>query len=95
MTIKQLVAAIDAAAIDARGGGEGPVPCPLLLWPCDNEPKPNFQSIISQTNNDCNLLSHILAKLLLLDTPVSCENIFALSIVTALTACPFLIKKVC
>ena len=39
----------------------------------------------------CNLLSLTLAKLLLLD--ISCENIFALSIVTALTAIPFSIKK--
>ena len=37
------------------------------------------------------VLSFILAKLLLLD--ISCENIFALSIVTALTACPFPINK--
>ena len=43
--------------------------------------KPNFQSIISQTNNGCSLLSHILAKLLFLD--INSENVFALSIVTA------------
>ena len=48
------------------------------LWPCNKVLKPNFQSIISQTNNDCSLLSHILAGLLLLNT--SYENIFALSI---------------
>ena len=53
--------------------------------------KPNFQSIISKTNNGCSLLSRILAKLLLLD--VSCENIFALPVVTALTAHPFSTKK--
>ena len=53
--------------------------------------KLNFQSIISQTNNGCSLLSLILAKLLLFD--ISGENIFALSIVTALTACPFSMKK--
>ena len=60
------------------------------FWTC-KALKPNFQSIIFQTNNDCNLLSPPLAKLLLLD--ISCENIFALSLVTALTACPFSIKK--
>ena len=61
------------------------------LCSCNKVLKPNFQSIISQTNNDCSLLSLILAELLLLD--ISCENIFALSIVTALTACPFSTKK--
>ena len=40
----------------------------------------------------CSLLSLTLAKLLLLD--ISCENIFALSIVTALTAHLFSIKNV-
>ena len=63
------------------------------MLPCPPPSDPNFQSVISQTNNGCSLLSLILAKLLLLDIPVSCENIFALSIVTALTARPFLIKK--
>ena len=43
--------------------------------------KPNFQSIISQTNNGCSLLSLILAKLLLSD--IYSENVFALSKVTA------------
>ena len=61
------------------------------LWPCNKVLKPDFQSIISQTNNGCSLLSLILAKLLLLD--ISCENTFALSIVTALTARPFSMKK--
>ena len=61
------------------------------FWPCNKELKPNFQSIISQTNDGCTLLSFILAKLLLLD--INEENIFALSIVTALTACPISIKK--
>ena len=75
-------------AISACRAG-GTVPC--LPWPCNKVLKPNFQSIISQSNNDCSLLSFILAKLLLLD--ISCENIFALSIVTALTACPFSTKK--
>ena len=51
---------------------------PPPLWPCNKVLKPNFQSVISQTNNDCSLLSLILAKLLFLD--ISCENIFALSI---------------
>ena len=46
--------------------------------------KPKFQFIISQTNNGGSLLSFILAELLLLNR--SCENIFALSIMTALTA---------
>ena len=41
----------------------------------------------------CSLLSLTLAKLLLLG--MSCENIFALSIVTPLTAHPFSIKKMC
>ena len=40
-----------------------------------------IQSIISQTNNGCSLLSLILAKLLLLE--INSENVFALSIVTA------------
>ena len=70
-----------------QGRGDGTKP---PLWPCNKVVKPNFQSVISQTNNDCSLLSLILAKLLLLD--ISCENIFALSIVTALTACPFSTK---
>ena len=60
------------------------VPCPPF-WPWNKMLKPNFQSIILQTNNDCSLLSLISAKLLLLD--ISCENIFVLSAVTALTAC--------
>ena len=64
---------------------------PPILWPCNKVIIPNFQSIISQTNNGCSLLSLILAKLLFLD--ISCENIFALSVVTALTARPFSIKK--
>ena len=50
----------------------------MLFWPCNKVLKPNFQSIISQNNNDCSLLSLILAKLLLLDR--SCENIFALAV---------------
>ena len=54
-------------------------------------PPPPWPSIIFQTNNGCSLLSFILAKLLLLY--ISCENIFALSIVTALTVCPFSINK--
>ena len=53
--------------------------------------KPNFESVISQTNNGCSLLSLILAKLLLLN--ISCKNIFALFVMTALTACTFSIKK--
>ena len=71
----------------AKGWYHAPPP----FWPCNKVLKPNFQSIISQTNSDCSLLSHILAKLLLLDK--SYENIFALSIVSALTACPFSINK--
>ena len=70
-------------------GGTVPWPSP---WPCNKVLKPIFQFIISQTNNGCSLLSLILAKPLLLDT--SCEKIFALSLVTALTACPFSIKNV-
>ena len=65
---------------------------PPPVWPCNKVLKPNFQSIISQTNNGCSLLSLILGKLLLLD--ISCVNIFALSVVTALTARPFSIKSV-
>ena len=61
------------------------------IWLCNNGLKPNFQPIISQTNNGCNRLSLILAKLLLLD--ISCKIFFALPIVTALTACLFLVKK--
>ena len=64
---------------------------PLPLCPCNKVLKSNFQSIISQTNNGCSLLLLVLAKLLILD--ISCENIFALSVVTALTARPFSIKK--
>ena len=81
--VEKLLRAISAC----RAGGRYHAP----LWPCNKVLKPNFQSIISQTNNDCSLLSLILAKLLLLD--ISCENIFALSIVTALTVCPFSTKK--
>ena len=58
----------------------GTVPCPL------------FQSIVSQTNDACSLLSLILAKLLLLD--ISFENIFALSLVTVFTHAPFQQKSV-
>ena len=65
--------------------------CHAPPWPCNKVLKSKFQSIISLTNNDCSLLSLIIAKLLLLD--ISCENIFALSIVIALTACPFSITK--
>ena len=72
-----------------RGGGGARYHAPL--WPSNTVLKLNFQSIISQTNDGCSLLSLFLAKLLLLD--IRCENIFALSIVTALTACPFSIKK--
>ena len=64
---------------------------PSPLWSCNKVLKPHFQSIFSQTNNGCSLFSLILPKLLLLD--ISCENIFALCIVTALTACVFSIKK--
>ena len=64
---------------------------PPPFWPCNKVRKPNFQSIISQTNIGCSLFSLILAKLLLLD--ISCNNILALSIVTALTARAFPIKK--
>ena len=64
---------------------------PSPLWPCNKVLKPNFQSMISQTNNGCSLLSLILAKRLFLD--MSWEIIFALSVVTALTARPFSIKK--
>ena len=51
--------------------------------------QPNFQCIIAQPNNGCGMLLLILAKLLDLD--ISCENTFALSIVTAITACPLCI----
>ena len=74
--------------IGARRGGHGAMPPP---WPCNKVLKPNFQLIISQDNNGCSLLLLILAKPQLLD--ISCGNIFAVSIVTALTACPFSIKK--
>ena len=74
--------------IGAHRGGHGAMP---PSWPCNKMLKPNFQFTISQANNGCSLLLHILAKFLLLD--ISCENIFAFSVVTALTACPFSIKK--
>ena len=73
-----------------QGGGGARCHAPSF-WPGNMVLKPNFQSIISQTNNGCSLLSLILAKLLLLD--ISCENAFALSIVTILTTCPFSMKK--
>ena len=57
-----------------------------ILWLCNKVLKPNFQSIISQTNNGCSLLSLILAKLLLSD--INSENVFALSIVTARGVAP-------
>ena len=75
--------------IGARRGAT--VPCPPPFGPVIKVLKPNFQSIISQTNSVCSLLSLILVKLLLLD--ISCENIFALSVVTALTAGPLSKKK--
>ena len=74
--------------ISARRGGHGAMPTP---WPCNKVLKPNFQFIISQTNNGCSLLLLILAKPQLLD--ISCRNVIAVSIVTALPACPFSIKK--
>ena len=61
------------------------------LWPSNKALKPNSQFILSQTTNGCSLISLILAKFLLLD--LGCEITFALSTVTALTACPFSIKK--
>ena len=60
-------------------------------WLCNKVLKPNFQFIISQANNGCSLLLLLLAKPQLLN--ISCGNIFAVSIVTVLTACPFSIKK--
>ena len=66
------------------------MPCPPFS-PCNKVLKPKFLSIISQTNNGCSLLSFTLAERLLLD--LSCENILALSIVPALTACPFSTNK--
>ena len=60
-------------------------------WPCNKVLKPNFEFIISQANNGCSLFLLILAKPQLLD--IRCGNIFAVSIVTALTACPFSMKK--
>ena len=47
--------------------------------------------MISQTNNGCSFLFPYFSQASTLN--ISCKNIFALSIVTALTACPFLIKK--
>ena len=51
----------------------------------------NINFSLSQANIGCSFLSLILAKLLILDR--SCENIFALSIVIALSACSFSIQK--
>ena len=79
-----------SADIDARRGARCHAPPPP--WLCNKVLKPNFQSTISETNNDCSVLTLILAKLLLLD--ISCEIIFALSIVTALIASSFSIKIV-
>ena len=70
--------------------GGGSVPC-LPPWPRNKVLKANFQSIISQTNDGCSLLSLIFAQFLLVD--MSCENIFAMSIVTALIASSFSVKK--
>ena len=67
----------------AHAGGYGAMASPV--WLCNKVLKPNFQSIISQTNNGCSLLSLISAKYLLLG--ISSQNIFTLSIVTALAAC--------
>ena len=68
-------------------GGHGDTP--PHLWPCNKVLKLNFQYILSHIG--CSLLSLILAKLLLVD--ISCENVFALSIVTALPAYPFFTRK--
>ena len=76
--------------IGARRRRHGAVP-PPFFWPSNKVLKPNFQSIISQTNNGCSFFSLILAKLLLLD--ISCNNILALSVMTAHSARPFPIKK--
>ena len=78
-------------SMGAPRGGYGAMAPPL--WLCNKVLKPNFQSIISQTNNGCSLLSLISVKYLLLG--ISSQNIFALSIVTALTAClgPFFYLK--
>ena len=73
------------------GARRGRPQCHAPLWSCNKVLKPNFQSIISRTNYDCSLVSLILAKLLLLN--INCENIFALSIVAAIAACYFLVKK--
>ena len=62
------------------------------FWPSNKVLKPNFQSIISQTNDNCSLFSLILAKLLHIN--IKCENILALSIVTALCV-PFFDKRLC
>ena len=65
--------------------------CHAPLWPCKKVLKSNFQSTTSQVNNGCSLLSLILGKYLLLD--IIYENIFALSIVTVLTAYSFSAEK--
>ena len=74
---------------------EATVPCPSL-WPCNKVLKPNFQSIISQTNNgsftyfsQASDFRHKLRKYF------CCTHCLYLSIVTALTARFFSIKKVC
>ena len=54
-----------ASDMGAHRGGHDAMAHPL--WLCNKVLKPNFKSIISQTTNGCSLLSHILAKLLLLD----------------------------
>ena len=78
-------------SMGARRKGHGAMAPPL--WLCNKVLKPNFQSIIFQTNNGYSLLSLILSKYLLLG--ISSEYIFALSVVTAFTAClgPFFYPK--
>ena len=67
-----------------------------VSWPCKKLLKPNCQSVVTETNKACSLLSFILAQLLLLD--MDYKNIFAFFKVSALTAgsgMSFFFEKVC
>ena len=77
---------------DARRGHGAMLPPPP--WPCNKMLIPNFQSIICQINNDCSLLSLILAKLLLLDI-IKLRKYICIVRSDCTHCMPFFDKKVC